>query len=71
MGRSKTPPLIKSIIMSLDQINSDIVNRQELQQLSEKQLLKLLSIPVKQQNDCHFTKENLIEMYLTQQQPES
>ena len=58
--------------MSLDQINTDsIADRQELQQLSEKQLLKLLSIPAKQQHDCHFTKENLIEMYLTQQQPES
>ena len=58
--------------MSLDQINTEtICNRQELQQLSEKQLCILLSISAKQQNDCDFTKENLIEMYLTQQQPES
>ena len=57
--------------MSLDQIFPEtICNRQELQQLSEKQLCKLLSISVKQQNDFYFTKENLIEMYLNQQQSE-
>ena len=57
--------------MSLDQIFPEtICNRQELQQLSEKQLCKLLSISVKQQNDFDFTKDNLIEMYLNQQQSE-
>lgn len=57
--------------MSLDQINPEtICDRRELQQLSEKQLCKLLSITVKQLKDCGFSKENLIEMFLTTQQAE-
>ncbi len=53
--------------MSLDQLDLETVcDRTELQQLSIKQLCKLLSITIQQLNVCGFSKENLIEMVLTQ-----
>jgi hypothetical protein len=53
--------------MSIEQIDMETVkDRSELQSLSEKQLCKLLSITVNQLRDFGFSKENLIEMFLTQ-----
>jgi len=54
--------------MSLEQIDIEtIYDRTELQKLSQYQLCKLLSITVKQLYDFGFSKENLIEMFLTKQ----
>jgi hypothetical protein len=54
--------------MSLDQLDLEAVcDRTELQQLSIKQLCKLLSITIQQLNICGFSKDNLIEMVLTNQ----
>ena len=55
--------------MSIEQIDTETMcDRQELQKLSQYQLCKLLSITVKQLKECGFSKENLIEMFLTIQQ---
>ncbi len=54
--------------MSLEQIDTaTIYDRKVLEQLSQKQLCKLLAITVNQLKKFEFSKENLIEMFLTNQ----
>ena len=54
--------------MSLEQIDlATLYDRNELAQLSKTQLCKLLSITLKQLKDFGFSKENLIEMFLSKQ----
>ena len=54
--------------MSLEQIDlQSSYDRNELNQLTIKQLCTLLSISVKQLKDFDFSKDNLIEMFLTKQ----
>jgi hypothetical protein len=54
--------------MSLEQIDIETVyDRTTLQKLSPKQLCDLLSITLTQLKQFGFSKENLIEMFLTKQ----
>ncbi len=54
--------------MSLEQIDKEMVyDRYELQQLSVKQLCQLLSITLYQLRNFGFSKDNLIEIFLTNQ----
>ena len=55
--------------MSLEQIDIEtIYDRKELLELTQEQLCKLLSITVRQLQTFGFSKENLIEMFITNQQ---
>lgn len=53
--------------MSLEQIDTAILyDRKELEQLSFKQLCRLLYLTDEQIKKLRFTKDNLIEMVLNQ-----
>ena len=54
--------------MSIEQIDIETTcDRKELSRLSVKQLCGLLSITMEQLRKFGFSKENLIEMFLTKQ----
>jgi hypothetical protein len=57
---------LKTNNMSLEQIDLEtLYDRNELEQLSKTQLCKLLSITIKELRSCGFSKDNLIELFLS------